>query len=207
MQDYSLIDKLKILAGIISSSPLFLSCFSIGIAALVFYIISIKKELKINKWIFISIWLVLLLILLIGYSGIILSIIDNLFNIIFETLYFPSLASYIIILIVSNFMFIYSIISKKTNIKYKILNFVNALIINLFLILIVDIVKNNNINVYEKLTVYSNSNLLVLLELTTALFTSWILIYLLFKAHDKLKVYDKEKNKEAPLKEIIFEKI
>ena len=205
MEDFSLIEKLGILMNIIVSSPLFLFCSMMGVAVLILYIISIKKEKKVNKWIFISIWIVLALVILVNYSQVLLNLIDNLFDEIFNALYFPNLTIYIIILGISNFSFFYSIFSKKMDKKEKVINFIEALIINMFLILIIDIVNTNNINVYDELTVYSNSNLLVLLELTSAIFTSWVLIILLFKAHEKLKKYDKSKVSDMP--EIIFEEI
>jgi len=205
MNDFSLVEKVKILMNIIASSPLFLFCCMFGIAVLIFFIICIKKDKKVNKWIFISIWIVLALILLINYTSIIFNIIDELFDSLFMALYFPNLTIYIIILIVSNFFFIFSLFSKKLNVKNKIINFINALIINLFLVLIVDIINKNNIDIYDQLSIYSNSNLLVLLQLTTAIFTSWILLCLLFSAHKKLKKYDK---KELPaMPEIVFEDI
>ena len=205
MRNYSLVDKSKILMDIILSSPLFLFCFMVGIAVLIFYIISIKKEKSINKWIFISIWSFLVIILLINYNGIIIKLISNLLDDFFEALYFPDLTVYIIILFISNFFFFYSILSKKINKKYKLLNFCNVLIINIFLVLIIDIVKSNNINIYDELNVYTNSKLLVLLELTSSIFVSWILLCLLVATHIKLKKYDK---KELPkMQEIVFEDI
>ena len=205
MKNYSLVEKSKILMDIILSSPLFLFCFMLGIAVLIFYIISVKKEKSINKWIFISIWAVLAVIVLINYNSIVIKLIDNLFDSFFEALYFPNLTIYIIILIISNFFFFYSIFSKKIDRKYKLLNFVNVLIIDIFLIIIIDTVKTNNINVYDELNIYSNSNLLVLLEMTSAIFVSWILLSLLVKTHNKLKKYDKKELPKMP--EIVFEDI
>ena len=207
MEDYSLIDKFNMLMNIIVSNPLFLFCSMIGVFVLIFYIINIKQENKVNKWIFISIWIVLALILIIKYNKVMIGLLDNLFDSIFTALYFPDLATYIIVLIISNFSFVYSIFSKKISKKVRALNFVSALIINIFLILIIDIVNTNNINVYEELTVYSNSSLLILIQLTTAIFTSWILLVLLLNAYSKLKKYDKEKKEFPKMPEIVFEDI
>lgn len=205
MRNYSLIEKTKILMDLIISSPLFLFCFMLGVAVLIFYIISIKKEKSINKWIFISIWSVLAIILLINYSSIIVNLVDNLFDNIFEALYFPDLTIYIIILSISNFFFFYSFFTKRLDKKHKILNFINALVIDIFLILIIDIVKTNDINIYDELNIYSNPNLLVLLELTSAIFVSWILLCLLATTYNKLKKYDKRNLPK--MQEIVFEDI
>ncbi len=203
MQDYSFLEKIQMLINIVATSPLFLCCFMIGIATLIFFLVCIKKNIKINKWIFISIWMLLCFILLICYNSIFYNLIDNLFNNIFMALYFPNLTIYVIILLVSNIFFIYSILSKKIAKSYKIINILNSLIIDMLLVLIIDIVKSKEININNSLMIYSNPNLLILLELTSAIFVSWILLNLLITAHHKLKKYDKKSYPDMP--EIIFE--
>lgn len=206
MQDFSLIQKLAMLMNIILSSPLFLFCAMVGISVLIFYIINIKNNKNINKWVFFSIWIVLLLILIIKYNKVMLSLVDNLFDTIFSALYFPNLSIYIIILSISNILFFYSIFSKKLTSLNRTLNFSSTLLIDILLVLIIDIVNSNNINIYEELNVFSNSNLLVLLQLTSSIFTSWILLSLLAAAHKKLKKYDKSE-KVVKLPEIVFEDV
>ena len=70
MRDFSLIEKINMLMNIIISNPLFLFCSMIGVAVFIFYIISIKKDRKVNKWIFICVWIILLIILLFKYNKI-----------------------------------------------------------------------------------------------------------------------------------------
>ena len=205
MNDFSLIEKLNILVDIIVSSPLFLFCCMIGIAVLIFFIICIKKDKKINKWIFISIWIILGIILIINYNSIIFNIIDNLFDSIFMALYFPSLTVYIAIIVISNLSCIYSLLSNKIKKNNKIIIFIYSLIINILLVFTVSIIKTNNINIYDEINLYTNSNLLVLLELTSATFVSWVLIELLISAHNKLKKYDKKELPKMP--EIVFDEI
>lgn len=203
MDDFSLVDKLKVLMDIIVSSPLFLTCSMVAISLLIFFIISLKGDNKINKWVFVSIWIILGIILTIRYNSILLNLFDNLFDNLFMALYFPNITVYFLIIIVSNFFLIYSIFNKNMHKSYKIANIISAVIINMFLILIIDTVNKNGINIKDSLTIYTNSNLLVLLELTSAIFTSWLLINLLITAHHKLRIYDK---KEYPImQEIIFD--
>jgi len=203
MENFSLIKKLQILMNIIINSPLFLFCCMIGISLLIFYVLNIKKGKVVNKWIFIFAWIFLLNILIINYNSVMLNLIDNLFDEVFTALYFPNLTIYIIILFISNASFFYTIFNKKIDRKNKIINYIETLMINSFLVLIIDIVQKNNINVYEQLTIYSNSNLLVLLELTSAVFTSWILINLLLVSYKKLKKYDVDEFENLP--EIVFD--
>ena len=191
MNDFTLVEKLKILMDVILSSPLFLVLTICAVIAAIFLIFKISLDNRRNKIIFISCWVVLLLAIFIKYTNIFFELVDNMFNMIFEALYFPSLSIYLLILAISNFFLIYSAASKKVDLKHKLLNIISAVIIDTFLIIIMETVKGNNISIYDKVALYSNSNLLVLLELTTSIFTSWILLNLLISAHTKLKKYDK----------------
>ena len=109
MNDFSLIEKLKILMNIILSSPLFFICSLALVTLIIFYIVCIKMNKKINRWIFFSIWALLLLILIINYNAIIFELIDNVFDSLFMAIYFPDFSIYILMLVISNFVFIYSI--------------------------------------------------------------------------------------------------
>ena len=202
MEDTSILKKMSVLVNVIASSPLFLFCCMIGVFVLIFYIVSIKKKENTNKIVFIGIWLSLVLLLIINYNTTLMGIVDNLFDDIFTALFFPNLTVYIVILSIVNVAFFYSVFSKKLYKINRILNFASGIIINILCLFIVDTVNKNNINVYEELTVYSNSTLLILLELTTSVFVSWILLGLLFKAHNKLKKFNKAKYPE--MEEIVF---
>ena len=202
MEDTSVLKKISVLVNVIASSPLFLFCCMIGVFVFIFYIISVKKKENTNKIVFIVIWLSLALLLIINYSTTLMGIVDNLFDDIFTALFFPNLTVYILILSIVNIALFYSIFSKNLHKINRILNFASGMIINILCLFIVDTVNKNNINVYEELTVYSNSTLLILLELTTSVFVSWILLGLLFKAHNKLKKFDKSKYPE--MEEIVF---
>lgn len=205
MNDFSILEKLKILTKIIDSSPLFLFCCMLCIAFCIFFIVCIKKDIIVNRWVIIITGLSIGIMLVINYNSVIFDLIDNLFNDFFMALYFPNLTIYITLLFISNGFFIYSLFSRKLKNTHKIVNMISSIIIDIFLFLITDIVSKNSINIYDSLEVYSNSSLLVLLQLSTAIFTSWILLSLLISAHDKLKKYDKDRYPK--MREIIFDDI
>ena len=161
MNDFTLVEKLKILMDVILSSPLFLILIICAVIIAVFLIFKLSLDKKRNRIAFISCWVVMLIAIFIKYINIFFELIDNMFNMLFEALYFPSLSTYLIILVISNFFLIYSVI-----------------------------VNTSNISIYDKVTIYSDSKLLVLLELSTSIFTSWILLNLLLSAHSKLKKFD-----------------
>ena len=185
------------------SSHLFLFCSIAVIIFLDVLLICAIFNKKVSKWFYISIWGALLVLILIFYNDVVFNIVDNLFDNVFMAIYFPNLAVYIVVLLISNSFFFYSAFSKKIDKHHKMLNIISSVVLNIFLIFIVTIVKQNNINVYERLTVYSNPYLLVLLEVSMGVFLAWILLNLLISAHNKLKAYDKKDL--PPMPEIVFE--
>lgn len=203
MNDFSFVEKIKMLMELISSSYLFLGVMIICILLLTLLIILTILNKKVNKWVFIIVSIILGILLLINYGDIIIKVLDVILDSIFMALYFPNLPVYISIILVSNIMFLISVFNKKQSKAKKITNMINAIFLDFLLILIIEVVKNNNINIYEEVSLYTNSNLLILLELSTAIFVSWILINLFISAHQKLKKYDKIEYPEIP--EIIFD--
>lgn len=203
MNDFSLVEKIDILMKLISSSSLFLVCSLIGIGLLIFFIVCIILNKKVNKWIFIAISILIVVLILINYGVVIFKILDKIIDSVFMALYFPNLPIYVSVLLISNIYFVISIFSKRQTKGKKISNIVNSVILDFLLILIIDVVSKNNINIYEEVNLYTNQTLLVLLELSMGVFTSWILLSLIISAHYKLKKYDKIDYPDMP--EIMFD--
>lgn len=203
MNDFSFVEKIKMLMGLISSSYLFLAIMIICILILTLLIALTMLDKKVNKWVFIVISIILGVLLLINYGDIIIQVLDVILDSIFMALYFPNLPIYMSIVLISNTMFIISLFNKKQTKAKKITNTINAIFLDFLLILIIEVVRNNNINIYEEVSLYTNSNLLILLELSTAIFVSWILVSLFISAHKKLKKYDKKEYPE--MQEIFFD--
>lgn len=202
MKDFTLFDKFKIVIDMILNKPMLLLSVIVGIALVVCSIFYIKKNIKMNKWVLISIWSVALILFIINYNALILNLLNSILNNVFMSLYFPNISTYALIMVVSNFFFIYSLVSKKIKTAHKIINISNALVLNVFLIFVIETIKSLGITDYSSINLYTNSNLLVLLELSTAIFTSWILVNLFITIYYKLQKYDVVEEK---LPEIIFD--
>ena len=202
MEDVSFLNKLSILNDIILSSPLFLFSILLFEIALIVYILFKRGKINISKKMVICVWIFVVFVLLIIYHDVFFNLIDNFINYIFTALYFPNLAVYLAVVCISNVFFFMSILDKNINKKHKTINIINSILIDSLLIFIIDLVNRNHINVYEKLTIFSNPKLLVLLELSTGIFTSWIILNLFISLKEKLKKYDAEEYPDMP--EIIF---
>ena len=99
---------------------------------------------------------------------------DNFMNLFFSNIYFPSIYVYIGILIIVFIAFIVSISSTKINNTYKIVNSIMFSLNNVLLIIILNIIAKNKIDVFSIQSLYTNINLVGILELCTMLFLVWI---------------------------------
>lgn len=176
MIDFSFREKLVQLKDIIISSPFFFISLIVAILLLIVMIISIKKNRRIHKLIFAVAWLFIAIFVIVRYHSALLLVFDRFFGRIVEEIYFPSISVYTILFIFNNILLIYSIFSKKLKNVYRISNIVFAMSINLLFILFLDIIIRNNIDISNSLQFYSNSKVLVLLELSMFVFVTWMLI-------------------------------
>ena len=150
MKDISLVNKLSILNDMLLSSPLFLCSILLIEIAIIILILFKKKKFKINKWMVIGLWLFVLLFVIIIYNKVFINFIDNFINYIFMALYFPNLAVYSGILVISNSLFVFSIFSKQITKSHKKLNIIGAIVLDILLVFVIETVSSNNIDVYEK---------------------------------------------------------
>lgn len=189
MENISFLGKIKILLNTIISKPFFALSALIGIVLAILMIIDIIKHKKIRKRYYLASWLFIFLFIVTKYMSVIPTLVDNLINQIFLILYFPSIGVYMLLLIIINLGFIYSLI-KNIHKSYKILSGIISILMDLLFIFVINIILDNKIDITSEITLYTNSNLLVLLELSTALFVSWLLLIIFISAYLKLKVLD-----------------
>ena len=189
------------LINIIIESPTSILFIILGIIFSVAMIINMKKNKTIGKTLYLAGWIFIIAFILIKYNNYLSTIFDNLINTIFRQIFFPNLASYTIIIIITNIIFLYTVFNKKNSIANKLINSPFFITIMVLMVHTIDQISKNNVNVYEKKEVYSNSNIVTLIESTTLLFTLWIIILiskhiirqLIKKSDEKIKEEFKEK--------------
>lgn len=177
----SLIEKLETILEIIKNSeeamyviPIiaFISLFLIGIGL-------IKKRFV--KYIYVFFYMIALGVLGYFYHEPILNMFDYLVENIVNNILFPNLAVYIFMLLVINIIMLISFTSNKVNRLVKSFNVLCFSIIGLLLFFTVKLIVENNIDVYEKLNVYTNQDLLVLVEFSMTVFVIWMTVLMLAK--------------------------
>ena len=156
-----------------------------GFTLLILTVINYIKAYKMKKVILISIYLLIFGIFLYFYSNEIFSFIDYLINNIFILFLFPNLAFYTLIIIVINILVMKTLLNIRSSKIIKNINTIFFVIFNIIFYLIIDNVIKNNIVVYETLDIYTNRELLTLIQISIYLFIIYLLIMLISKISNK----------------------
>ena len=174
MKYTNILEKLTCIVEIISANwmyPAFL-----GAVLLLLILLAIKLISK--KTCFISILTIHLCLL--GYTIFINnkelgSIGNDLINDFFMNIYFPSTYVYLFILAFIDITTIVSVISSTCNKIYKWINGIFFFIIQFISVLILELLSKNKIDIFSQVSLFSNKNLVMLLEFSVNVFIIWIL--------------------------------
>lgn len=180
MVELSLIEKIKTLFTLIFSSSLFLILL-LGIFIVLVDIFYISKQSKKVKIMYFIVSIVVIGILLLTYFEEFLKFINVLNKSIVMLINFPSLLQYTIIIFITLIIMVISILSKKIN---KVISRINigVFIADLFIFfLLLDQINKSNIDLSNKVDIYSNRNLMVLFELSIIIFIVWLLGLIIYK--------------------------
>ena len=164
------------LLNIFEGSPSSILFIILGIIFTLTMIININKNKKIGKTLYIIGWIFIISFIVIRYNSYLSKIFDNLINQIFMQIFFPNLATYVILIIITNIIFLISINRKNIKNLTKVINSIFFIVIMIMMVYTLEQIISNNINIYSTEEVYTNQNVLVLIESTTILFTIWTII-------------------------------
>lgn len=185
MVELSLLDKIKTLLNLVLSSSLFLILLiSIGIIILdICYISRKSKKVK-------MIYAVISFIIIIGLSINYLKELVNIINVINKNLVmlinFPTILEYVTIIFISILVMIISFIFKRFT---KIIRGINlgVVIADIFIFfLILDQISKNNVDLSNKIDIYSNQNLMVLFQISLFIFIIWMAFLIIYSIIMKL---------------------
>ena len=182
----SILEKLKSLFGIATSSTFFLIAIIVSILFFCFTLFNILSKKMDNHKIFIFIWGIIAVGIVIMYHNFIIGLGDSFIENIFMAIYFPSLAVFSVMVLLSNLVLFYSVFKKNLMLFFKIVWSVSAILINLLFVFILDIVVKDSVDIYSKAEVYGNQKLLVLLEVSMAIFALNLGMYLIITLIKKL---------------------
>ncbi len=130
---------------------------------------------------------------------------DNFATLFFRNIYFPSIYVYIGVWVVSFVMFIISIFNVMTKKVYKIINTSMFVINNLLFVIILNIIAKNKIDIFSMNSLYTNTNLVAILEISMGVCVLWCISLIITyitntvcdrlsyrKSHSLAKAYNQE---------------
>ena len=171
----SIIEKLQYLFEFIQSSYVYM--IFIGIVMLLIFV-RIFKKIKNNKFMIIMtiVYLTLFGIVIFNNYQNLGSTFDSIIDNIFTNIYFPSIYAYLFILGVVDIAFLISTFNIKIEKIYKIVNGVCFGIIQFILVIVMEIIAGNNIDVFDKSSLFTNVGLVAMLELSVNVFIVWLIV-------------------------------
>ena len=179
MEELSLLEKFKILFDNIIQHPLFI------ILLLVPGIIFLLQK-KHGKKAFVFVYLLVLIFVLYIGGEVIFELFDNLMDGLFMTLYFPNFITLFVVVVACSIIALISFFSKKMFRVNKIINITGFAIIQMLFVLILTLVRSKNINIYADNALYSNSDVLTLMQLLIGTFALQVIAVLIISAINKV---------------------
>ncbi len=196
MSKLSLLDKLKVLGSITSSSGLFVVAIVILIALAWLLIATSTRTKKVSKFICIAIYGSIILVSLIFYSKELSGMFDYMMNNFFIAIYFPNLAIYFAAIIATNIILWISIFNRNITKWIRTINTIIFCIIHYLLILVINVIITNKLNILDMASIYKNESALALIELSSTIFIFWILFLIIYKI---IRIYQQKELPAEPL--------
>lgn len=198
MEELSLLDKFKVLFDNILQHPLFI--ILLLVPAIIFLL-----QKKHGKKAFVFVYLLVIIFVLYIGGEVIFELFDNLMNGLFMTLYFPNFITLFVVVVLCSIIALVSFFSKKMYRINKIINITAFAVIQMLFVLTLTVIRSNNINIYADNALYTNSDVLTLMQLLIGTFTLQVIAILIINGINKVTdILDK---RSTPLAEDISEQI
>lgn len=211
MKQLSLLDKLKVVVDLTSSDKTYIIVICLLAFLSILFATTNRKNAKESKKTYGIIYIISLIAIIIKYHASLSTMYDNMMNNIFVIIYFPNISVYLAAIITTNIIMWISMFNKNSKLFTKIVNSVAFFAMHYLLILLLSIITANNLDVFNQTSLYSNSEVHSLIELSSNIFVIWIIylvVYKLLRSYfDKKKVKHQEVLQpvvevEAPKKEV-----
>ena len=205
MSKLSLLDKLKVLSDVTSSSGLFIVAIVILIALAALLITTNTKTKKISRFVCIAIYGAIIIVSILFYREELFELFDYMMNNFFIAIYFPNLAIYFAAIVTTNIILWISIFNRKITKWIRTINTIIFCFIHYLLVLIINIITTNKLDIFDQTSIYENQEALALIELSSTIFVVWILFLIIYKI---IRIYqdNQEINPKEELENSLLEK-
>lgn len=179
MKQLSFFEKLQVLFSNITNHPFFLILLLIPLI-----ILFLRK--KHGKKIFVFVYLAVILFILFTFNDVIFELFDNMMDGLFMTLYFPNFITLFVVVVLCSVIALVSFLLKNVKLVNRIINITFFAIVQMLFVLILTTVKANNIDIYADNALYSNNDLLTLMQLLMGSFALQIVSLLIINGIDRV---------------------
>ena len=176
MISISIFDRIKSIAGVVTSDSFFVTLFIIMILTIVALIANMKIKSRVPKYCIAIVYSGLAVLVLARYGKYVLSLNDSAVEKVFKAIYFPNIVVYISMLFLTLLVMTIVLIDKKFSNFTKVSNFLCFFLIWFLFVLIIDSVKKQGLNFYEVIQIYSDQEIMILIQASMAVFVIWISI-------------------------------
>ena len=183
----SLFDKIGLIFKYIFSSFLSIEIFIFSLLLLFLLIYNIKRKNKFVGIATIGVYLGFLIGIMISYSSYVKICVDAFVKSVMNYIYFPSTIVYFFIFVFVTCLMLTTIYSKKiTNFK-RIVNYIFFSILYFFFMSFVSIAAYNNIDLVDITSLYKNSIILSIVQISNLLLVIWIVFTIFYRLYKYFK--------------------
>ena len=179
MEELTLIDKFKILFESILNHPLFIILFFVPI--ILFFL-----QKKHGKKVYIIVYFISIFLILIIGGNDLFKLFDNFMDGLFMVLYFPNFITLFVVALLSAMFGFISLFSRSMHRINKVINYIFFGIIQSLFILIILTIRANKINIYKDNALYSNSDILSLMQIMIGAFGVQLVSLMIIKLINKI---------------------
>lgn len=182
-----MISKILTLFKYIFSSFMGIELFAIILLLFLILLFINKSEKKLFKLMFSLVFLVFLLFIFIYYRDFSVASFDYFVKKLMNYYYFPSIGLYFMIIVCVSILLFISILYKKCSKVFKYSVYLLSFLVYLLFVQFVGFVISNKIELVVDISIYSNSVILAIVQLSNLFTFLWILFILIYKFYLFLK--------------------
>lgn len=208
MEKVTFLQSIIKVLNLIASIPFFIEILILTAFLLIIMIFFYFRKSKRGKITSLIIYFVTLLLLPISHFSFFVETLDKIVENFIAVIYFPSCYVYIAMLLITDFSILRNVIKNTKDTKrgkwYQILNLVYFFVFQFLFFLIIRVVITNNIDIFTRSSLYSNTNLTSLIQISSYLFWIRIGIKLIIFVIDRLSKFSfNKKDKKLTVSEPI----
>ena len=208
MEKVTFLQSIIKVLNLIASIPFFIEILILTAFLLIIMIFFYFRKSKKGKITSLIIYFVTLLLLPISHFSFFVETLDKIVENFIAVIYFPSCYVYIATLLITDFSILRNVIKNTKDTKrgkwYQILNLVYFFAFQFLFFLIIRVVITNNIDIFTRSSLYSNTNLTSLIQISSYLFWIRMGIKLIIFIIDRLSKFSfNKKDKKLTVSEPI----